>query len=173
MPGKKYELFVQKGRPISKIITGILFSHLGLFTLCLSYGALGKFAVFLLLFVPFLTISYFSGAYIFLLLELPNEENRHEEKKNRTVDVDESMDYLKSIFYHYATNEERYNFTRDQYMEAVYADLDTLKKFVVTYHSDYNYDMTEEWDYDWTFPKAFLFTITIMTTVGKYFLKQD
>jgi hypothetical protein len=54
MAGRKYEDFVQKGRPIWKIITGILFSHLGLFVLCLSYGALGKFAVILLLFVPFL-----------------------------------------------------------------------------------------------------------------------
>ena len=55
---------------------------------------------------------------------------------------------------------------RDQYVDAVYADLDTLKKFVVNYHNDYNYDMTDEWEYDWDFPKAWLFTITIMTTVG-------
>ena len=44
--------------------------------------------------------------------------------------------------------------------------MDTLKKFVVTYHNDYNYDMTDDWEYDWDFPKAWLFTITIMTTVG-------
>ena len=29
MPGKKYEVFVQKGRPWWKIVTGILFSNLG------------------------------------------------------------------------------------------------------------------------------------------------
>ena len=50
----------------------------------------------------------------------------------------------------------------------VYMDLDTLKKFVISYHNDYNYDMTEDWEYDWTFPKAFLFTVTIMTTIGKH-----
>ena len=44
--------------------------------------------------------------------------------------------------------------------------MDTLKKFVVTYYNDYNFDMTDDWEYDWDFPKAWLFTITIMTTVG-------
>ena len=29
MAGKKYEVYVQKGRPWWKLITGILFSHLG------------------------------------------------------------------------------------------------------------------------------------------------
>ena len=45
-------------------------------------------------------------------------------------------------------------------------DLDTLKKFVISYHHDYGYDGTEDWEYDWTFAKAFLFTVTIMTTIG-------
>ena len=122
MPGTKYEVYVHKGRPIWKIITGILFSHVGLFVLCMGYGAL--------------------GAYIFILLERPAEEERFQEKLNRTADVDESINYLKTIFYHYATNVDRYNYTRDQYREAVYADLDTLKKFVVNYYHEYNYDMT-------------------------------
>ena len=102
------------------------------------------------------------------MLELPNEEESFQEKLNKTVDVDNSINYLKSIFYHYATNVDRYNFTRDQYRDQVYADLDTFKKFVVAYYNDYNYDMTDTWDYAWTFPKALLFTITIMTTVGTY-----
>ena len=85
---------------------------------------------------------------------------------NKTADVDASIDYLKNIFYFYATNVERYNFTRVEYIKAVTADLDTLKKFVVEYYNNFNYDMTEDWEYDWDFPKAWLFTITIMTTVG-------
>ena len=51
MAGKKYEVYVQKGRPVWKIITGILFSHMGLFVLAIGYGA--------------------AGAYVFILLELP------------------------------------------------------------------------------------------------------
>jgi len=146
MAGTKYEVYVHKGRPIWKIVTGILFSHMGLFVLCIGYGAL--------------------GAYIFILLERGAEDLRYDEKLNRTKDVDASIDYLKSIFYHYATNVERYNYTRNQYREAVYADLDTLKKFVVDYYNSYKYDMTEDWETSWDFPKAFLFTITLMTTVG-------
>ena len=46
-------------------------------------------------------------------------------------------------------------------------DLDTLKRFIITYHNDYSYDMTEDWEYGWTWPKAFLFTVTIMTTIGE------
>lgn len=145
MPGKKYEVYVQKGRPWWKIITGILFSHLGLFFLCISFGAL--------------------GAWVFLKLELPYEELQHEIKKEKSKDVDKAIEYLKSIFWHYATN-ERYNFSQPEFRDAVYADLDTLKRFVVNYHNEYGYDMTEDWDYAWTFPKALLFTITIMTTIG-------
>lgn len=146
MPGKKYEVFVKKGRPIWKIFTGILFSHFGLFILSMGYGA--------------------GGAYVFMQLERPAEELRYEEKLNKSKDVDASIDYLKNIFYLYGTNLDRYNYTRDEYRDAVYADLDTLKKFVVQYYNEYNYDMTDDWEYDWDFPKAWLFTITIMTTVG-------
>ena len=57
MAGKKYEDYVQKGRPVWapvwKIITGILFSHMGLFVLAIGYGA--------------------AGAYVFILLELPGK----------------------------------------------------------------------------------------------------
>ena len=41
MAGKKYEVYVQKGRPWWKILTSILFSHLGLFVLCILYGVIG------------------------------------------------------------------------------------------------------------------------------------
>ena len=51
MAGKKYEVYVQKGRPVWKIITGILFSHMGLFVLAIGYGAV--------------------GAYVFIMLEKP------------------------------------------------------------------------------------------------------
>ncbi len=45
-------------------------------------------------------------------------------------------------------------------------DLETLKNFVIQYNNEYNYDMTDDWEYSWTFPKALLFTVTIMTTIG-------
>jgi hypothetical protein len=42
-----------------------------------------------------------------------------------------------------------------------------LTNFVIQYYNDYNYDTTDDWTYAWTFPKALLFTITIMTTIGE------
>lgn len=45
-------------------------------------------------------------------------------------------------------------------------DLATLKTFVLGYANDYGYDGSDTWDYDWTFPKSLLFTITIITTIG-------
>lgn len=42
MAGKKYEVYVQKGKPWYKHVTGILFSQLGLFFLCLIYAVGGK-----------------------------------------------------------------------------------------------------------------------------------
>ena len=37
MAGKKYEVYVQKGRPWWKLITGILFSHLGELSIVNAY----------------------------------------------------------------------------------------------------------------------------------------
>ena len=44
--------------------------------------------------------------------------------------------------------------------------MDIFKRLVAAYYNEYNYDMTYDWEYDWNFPKAWLFTITLMTTVG-------
>ena len=41
--GKQYELYVQKGQPFWKVITNILFSHVGLLVLVLGYCVAGIF----------------------------------------------------------------------------------------------------------------------------------
>ena len=40
--GKQYEVYVQKGQPFYKILTNILFSHVGLLFLVLAYAFGGK-----------------------------------------------------------------------------------------------------------------------------------
>ena len=114
MAGKKYEVYVHKGRPIYKIITGILFSHAGLFVLAIGYGAL--------------------GAWVFIQLELGAEEIRYEEKLNKTKDVDAAVGYLKNIFYFYATNVERYNYTRYEFQDFWPLYFDVFSECVMNYY---------------------------------------
>ena len=49
--------------------------------------------------------------------------------------------------------------------------LTLFKRVVVQYNTDYGYDGTTSHVYAWTLPNALLFTITIMTTIGKNLLK--
>jgi hypothetical protein len=45
--------------------------------------------------------------------------------------------------------------------------LGKLKTYIVDVVNTYKYDgSVDDWDYDWTFSKTLLFTITIMTTIG-------
>ena len=41
--GKQYDVYVQKGTPLWKVVTGVLFSHVGLFVLVIAYCIVGKY----------------------------------------------------------------------------------------------------------------------------------
>ena len=58
------------------------------------------------------------GAYLLIMLELPNEEDLRIGKQNKTQDVDDSVEYLKSIFWIYANN-QRFNFSKEAYKDQV------------------------------------------------------
>ena len=111
-------------------------------------------------------VSASSGAFLFMWIELPKEELMKALKMEKSKEVDEAVDYLSSTFWNYATDEYRYNYTIDEFRAATGEDLATLKTFVLGYANDYGYDGSDTWDYDWTFPKSLLFTITIITTIG-------
>ena len=109
---------------------------------------------------------------MFIWLEKPNEEKQRNLKVEKTAEVHDAVAYLKTTFWQYATNEDRFNYTKDEFFTAVSEDLSTLKLFVVEYADTYGVDTVDgtiNWDWSWTFPKSLLFTITIMTTIGKSF----
>jgi len=146
MGGKAYEVYVQKGTPMWKVVTGVLFSHVGLFVLVIGYAV--------------------GGALVFMKLESDREDEEEAAKAASTVDVNNAVSYLKQAFWQYGTNEAKYNYTREQFKQSVLDDLKALKRFVLTANSENKYDATDEFERQFTFEKTVLFTITIMSTVG-------
>jgi hypothetical protein len=146
MEPKKYELYVHKGKPWYKIVSGIVFTHLGLLITCMAYAVV--------------------GALILIKIEHPYDESQRLLKLNKSQDVNASVEYLKKIFWAYGTNQAKYNFTFNEYSSQVATDLETFKTFLVYYIDNYYYDGTSNWTYNWVFPQALLFTISIITTIG-------
>jgi len=146
MPGKSYEVYVQKGTPLWKVVTNILFSHVGLFILVIGYCAV--------------------GAKIFMDIEEEREMAEKDAKLQKTDDVDKAIDFLKQSFWQYGTNEAKYNYTKDQFKLAVLDDLTALKRYILDAHSEAGYDGTRDFSRDFSFESTVLFTITIMSTVG-------
>ena len=59
------------------------------------------------------------GAYAFIVLEKENEDEAYALKLKKSKDVDEAVKYLKSIFWQYANNKEKYNYTRNEFRDVV------------------------------------------------------
>ena len=51
--------------------------------------------------------------------------------------------------------------------QSVLDDLKALKRYVLNAYQETGYDTTNDFEFDFTFEKTILFTITIMTTVKK------
>jgi len=144
--GKQYDVYVQKGTPLWKVVTNVLFSHVGLFVLVIGYCV--------------------AGALVFMELEKQRELDEKAVKEQKTENVNEAIRYLKTAFWSYGTNEAKYNYTREQFKASVLDDLKALKRFVLTAYDEAGYDTTDDFEAAFTFEKTVLFTITIMSTVG-------
>ena len=111
----------------------------------------------------------FLGAEAFISLEYDNEMLLFAEKKDAARRVDDAANYLGGTFWNYVYDKDRYNFTQDKFVNESERDIRTFVQFVVNATRDYSYDgSVEGWEKSWTFPKALLFTITIMATIGTY-----
>jgi hypothetical protein len=75
-------------------------------------------------------------------LESPKEEERRQLKMDKSKEIGDAITYLKTTFWQYATNEYRYNYTKEEFRVAVGEDLSTLKKFVIDYADQGGRDST-------------------------------
>jgi len=133
----------QEPTPFYKHLLRFLFGHVGLFFLAAAFAA--------------------GGAWVYIQLELPAEEQRYALKRLKAADIQDGMNYMSSLFWHYHGK----NMTFQDWDRKVQINMRTMEQFIIGATENFNYDGTvDEWNYDWVFPKALLFTITIMTTIG-------
>lgn len=130
------------------MIGKFFFSHIGLMILSMVYANI--------------------GANIYIGIELPGEELRYEIKKNTARDIEDRMRYMAYAYWTYhnsKTLENRYNETA--FKDRVESDVRSFFDVILKGIDEDGYDgAIDGWDYDWTYAKSLLFTITIMTTVG-------
>jgi len=131
-----------------KVLLKFAFSQAGVILICIIYAVV--------------------GANIYLSMEVPAEEARYAEKREKASQILNDMDFLPKSwwkFIHHQRPEERYNETA--FKERVEGDIRGLVLTIVEAASNLNYDgEIEGWTKDWYFPNALLFTITIITTIG-------
>ncbi|KAK3877621.1 hypothetical protein Pcinc_017656 [Petrolisthes cinctipes] len=128
-----------------KTFARILFSHVGLLVLVTIYAVL--------------------GAYLFIWLELKAEEERRENKRRVYDNMASSLSYIVNLFWY----KNKQNLTVTEFHAMVRKNVKVFHDFVVQRASDSSlqYDGDKEtWDYDWTFPKSLLHTVTTMAAIG-------
>jgi len=148
-----YELVIREKRQDTSALKSILqqlFSGVGLVVLCILI------AIF--------------GATAYIGLEQEYDEKLYADKQDAARQVRDAQLYLVNIFWEYATNIDRFNYTEEAFNNKTEDDLKLFISYVINATRDYKYDgEIEGWEFFWhqdQFPKALLFTITIMTTIG-------
>ena len=85
--GKQYDVYVQKGTPLWKVVTNVLFSHVGLFVLVIGYCVAGNsnsyYSSDICIFVD-LFCFFFEGALVFMELEKQRELDEKAAKEQKT-----------------------------------------------------------------------------------------
>ena len=146
----KKHYFRKKARAFDfiKVVLKYAFSQAGVVILCTMYAV--------------------GGANIYMGMELPLEEERFQAKREIALEIIKMEDFLSDSFWTKIWHkyvEKRHN--QSAFEEVIERDLYLYVDKIVTANGDLGYDgEVDTWDYDWTFPNALLFTVTIMTTVG-------
>ena len=101
-------------------------------------------------------------------MEQDYEGRQRSAKVYRAKEVYNATQYLTNALWYFATDKDAYNFTRAQFEDQAEASLRDYVTFINEAVADVKYDGTIlGWDEAWTMPNAILFTVSIMTVVGK------
>lgn len=121
----------------------LLFSHVGLFLLVCTYAAV--------------------GATMFSKIESAHEEQRRALKDIRALEINDTVYYLADLFWYW----QGQNYTHNDFISKVQEKINTFKHYVIDSVREVKYDGEYgTWDYDWTFPKSLLFTVSTISTIG-------
>ncbi|XP_043216956.1 TWiK family of potassium channels protein 7-like [Amphibalanus amphitrite] len=127
--------------------------HTRLLRLLLSHGGM------------FILVSFVAafGAWTFILLEQPYEDETFLVKSLKIKDLEDSENYFISFCWHLGGQ----NISDKKWNRTVREQLKLLQAFTLDLAHNHGYDGTKgDWSYSWNFPNALLFTVTIMTTIG-------
>ncbi|GIZ03465.1 TWiK family of potassium channels protein 7 [Caerostris extrusa] len=94
-----------------------------------------------------------------------NENDLRNERMIRSIDVNDSIAYLSSLFWYLKDKVEL-----PEWDTRFYEELKDLDRFIVGVVKNFSYDGTmneQEWDREWTFGNGLLYSVTILTTIGE------
>ncbi len=78
-----------------------------------------------------------SGCQLFITLELPAEQKRYAQKQKMGQNVEDAQNYLTTLFYWYAYDQDTYNYTKAQYEQSVDFQLTQFVSFVLNATEQY------------------------------------
>lgn len=153
---KPKKSFVQKCKDCLRQFIAFLFSNVGIICLVVGYTA-GGAVMFKNIESTYKTKPNFNFS--------PNEYN---DTITFTENLNLFCNYTVEILWHFATSDVGLNKT--EFLYKVGKELENFQNIVVTGVKEEDYDGVDTYSNKWTISAAFLYCLTVITTIGKQFL---